>query len=172
MPTSDPLGPHAAADPLPEDSEVMRRALEYLERHHCMSVATDGPAGLWAATVFYVNERFLLHFLSLSDSRHARNIESNPRVAATIGDDAEDWGEVGGIQLEGHVARIDDPDEHRAVMAAFSRRYAFADCLWWWTGTSLPPGVERCLYRVEPARLFFVDHKVTAARLEVAATHL
>jgi len=167
MSTLDSLGSHAA-----DDAEVAARALAYLGSHHCMSVATDGPHGLWAATVFYVNRSFVLHFLSLSDSRHARNIESNPRVAATIGPDAEDWGKVSGVQLEGRAARIYDPDEHRAVMAAFTERYPFADCLWWWTGTSLGPGTQRFLYRVEPARMFFVDHGFRSARFEVAARHL
>ena len=137
-----------------------------------MSIATDGPRGLWATTVFYVNDSFVLHFLSLSNTRHALNIEANPHVAATIGSDAEDWSGVSGIQLEGRVARVEDPDEHRAVMAAFVKRYPFADSMWWWTGTALAPGVEQLVYRVQPVSLLFVDHSFRDERFEVAPRHL
>jgi uncharacterized protein YhbP (UPF0306 family) len=157
---------------MPSDIEVANRALQYLERHHCMSIATDGPCGLWAATVFYVNDSFVLHFLSLSNTRHALNIEENPRVAATIGDDAEDWTQVSGIQFEGSVARVDDSAEHDAVMAAFVRRYPFADSMWWWSGTVLAPGVKQLVYRVEPESFFYVDHTFGDVRFEIAAGRL
>jgi uncharacterized protein YhbP (UPF0306 family) len=155
----------------PDSAEVATRALEYIKRHHCMSVATDGPEGLWAATVFYVSERFALYFLSLSDTRHARNIESNHQVAATISDDAETWPEVGGIQLEGPIVRIDGPDERRRVLALFARRYPFVDCLWW-TDPPPDPSAERRIYRIEPTRVLFVDHAFRSARSTIAATHL
>ena len=48
-----------AADPSDETEateEVTHRALKYTERDHCMNLATDGVEGLWAATVFYVND--------------------------------------------------------------------------------------------------------------------
>jgi len=136
-----------------------------------MSIATDGPEGLWAATVFYVNDRFALYFLSLSNTRHARNIESNHRVAATISDDAETWPEVGGIQLEGPIARIDQSEERRRVLALFAKRYPFVDCLWW-TDSPPDPSAERHIYRIEPTSVLFVDHAFRSARIAIAGTHL
>jgi len=155
----------------PDSAEVAARALDYIERHHCMSIATDGPEGLWAATVFYVSDRFALYFLSLSDNRHARNIESNHRVAATISDDAETWKEVGGIQLEGSIGRIERPDERRRVLALFAKRYPFVDCLWW-TDAPADPSAEQRIYRIEPTRVLFVDHAFRTGRSAIAATHL
>jgi len=48
-------------------------AREFLAKHHCISLATNGPAGLWASTVFYANEGFDLYFLSGAGTRHAWN---------------------------------------------------------------------------------------------------
>jgi uncharacterized protein len=171
MPTSDAIGPGVGADEAPDAAEVATRALEYLKRHHCISIATDGPEGLWAATVFYVNDGFTLHFLSLSDTRHVRNIESNPRVAATIGDEAESWPEIGGIQLEGKAVRVDDLYERRRVLTHFAKQYPFADSLWW-TDPPPDPSAERRIFRIEPTRVLFVDHAFRNSRVEVAATLL
>jgi uncharacterized protein YhbP (UPF0306 family) len=171
MSTSDAIGTRVGADEARDAAEVATRALEYLKRHHCLSLATDGAEGLWAATVFYVNDGFTLHFLSLSDTRHVRNIESNPLVAATIGDDAESWPEIGGIQLEGKAVRVDDPDERRRVLAHFAKQYPFADSLWW-TDPPPSPRAERRVYRIEPTRVLFLDHAFRAARVQIAARHL
>jgi uncharacterized protein YhbP (UPF0306 family) len=62
--------------------------------------------------------------LSYRATRHARDIKSSGRVAATIAKDVESWAEVGGIQREGTATRIDDPAQRRETLALFERRYA------------------------------------------------
>lgn len=81
-----------------------------------MTLGTTGPEGLWAAAVFYVNDRFALYFLSAPTSRHSINIASYPRVAATIQEDYEDWSEIQGIQLEGQVSRITGVEQASALV--------------------------------------------------------
>ena len=152
--------------------EVATRALDYLQMHHCMSIATDGPEGLWAATVFYVNEGFALDFVSLSDTRHARNLDSNPRVAVTIGDDAETWQDISGIQVEGSVVHVDAPDERRNVLQLFLNRYPFPEGVLWWTDSPPDPNAGRRVYRIEPTRVLFINHAFDGARSEIPATHL
>ncbi len=149
---------------LPSGEDIARRALEYLATHHCMSLATDGPEGLWASTVFYVNEGFELGFLSRSDTRHVRNLEASPHVAVTISDDVADWLGVSGVQLEGTAERVGDA--HRLeVLTAFRRRYAFADNLWW--SAAPAAGSEQRVYRIHPSRLWFVDHRFLDTRSEI-----
>lgn len=144
-----------------------KRALAYLRRRHCMSLATHGPEGLWAATVFYVNLKFDLYFLSEPNTRHARNIAASPQVAATISDDAADWLHVRGVQLEGRAELISDA-ERPEVLGEFVRRYAFVNELWW---TPAMPKPERQLYRVRPSKLLFVDHGLRAARCTISLPH-
>lgn len=147
--------------------QVVARAIEFLDRHHCMSLATDGPQGLWAATVFYVNEGFELHFVTRPNTRHIRNIEACPRVAATINDDRADWQEVAGIQLEGTAGIETDEARRRRALQAFRLRYAFTDQLW-----IQDPTCRQCLYRLEPSRVLFLDHRFHDARLEIPRERL
>ena len=161
---------HDYSETPPPASELATRALEYLGRRHCMTLATHGPAGLWAASVFYVNRGFELFFVSRPDSRHVRNLTATVEVSATITDDAPDWPSIRGIQLEGTAGAVEEP-RRNDVLALFGRRFAFTDQLWTWTSAgrdSATPSV----YFVRPKRLFFVDHRRHAARVEVPKSYL
>lgn len=144
-----------------------RQALAFLGARHCMSLATHGPEGLWAATVFYVNLTFDLYFLSRPDTRHVRNIDASPQVAATISDEAADWAQIRGIQLEGRAELASDSDSPK-VLREFVRRFAYVKELWWTPATPKP---ERRIYRVRPSKLFFVDHAMRDTRTAISLAH-
>lgn len=134
--------------------ESAERALAYLETHHVMTLATNGPLGLWAAAVFYASEGFDLTFLSASHTRHAQNITASPRVAATIQEDYADWAAIKGIQLEGTVRMLVDK-EREAAIALYAKKYSFLN-----HPISV---VETALLRVNwyclsPDKLYFVDN--------------
>jgi uncharacterized protein YhbP (UPF0306 family) len=142
-------------------------AREFLAKHHCISLATNGPAGLWASTVFYANEGFDLYFLSGAGTRHARNIEAAPQVAGTINDDVEDWRSIRGVQLEGRAELVDD-SRRREVLQKFDLRYPFPD-MFWWSEDGTVPRAEQRIYRIRPNRVLFYDHRLSEGRLEVPA---
>lgn len=100
--------------------------LNYLQGHHVLTLATQGPEGPWAAAVFYVNDGPDVYFLSAPSTRHARNLAADPRVAATVQEDYSDWRQVKGIQLEGHVTRLDVPASAQAA-TLFVRKFPFTD---------------------------------------------
>jgi uncharacterized protein YhbP (UPF0306 family) len=142
-------------------------ARAFLAKHHCISLATNGPAGLWASTVFYVNRGFELYFLSGAATRHARNIEAAPQLAATINDDVEDWQAIRGVQLEGRAERVDD-SRRGEVLQMFSLRYPFPE-MFWWAEDGTVPRAEQRIYRIRPSRLLFYNHRLSEGRLEVPA---
>jgi uncharacterized protein len=134
---------------------VSQAALTYLQRHHVMSLATGGPHGLWAAAVFYANDGFELIFLSAAHSRHAQNMAAQPRVAATIQEDYDDWHAIKGIQLEG-VVRLLAGEEKKQAVALYQERHAFL--------ATAPAPVRLALrgvhwYRLTPDLLYFVDNE-------------
>jgi hypothetical protein len=147
--------------------ELVARAVEFLNRHHCMSLATSGPEGPWAATVFYVNDGFDIYFVTRPNTRHVRNLEGSPRVAATINDDSADWQGIAGIQLEGTARLETDEERRRRALQAFRLRYAFTDVLW-----IQDPTCRQCLYRLEPSRVLFRDHRFHDARFEIPRDRL
>jgi uncharacterized protein len=138
-----------------EVTVVRQAALDYVRRHHVMSLATTGPLGLWAAAVFYASDNFDLFFLSGGASRHAQNMATIPRVAATIQEDYDDWRTIKGIQLEGVVHLLTGSARERAV-ALYQERHTFL--------ATVPEPVRVALgqvnwYRLSPDRLYFVDNE-------------
>ena len=101
------------------NDEARGRALAYVAGHHVMTLATNGPQGVWAAAVFYAHDGFRFVFLSAGHTRHARNIAATPEVAATIQSDYDDWTAIKGIQLEGTVEQLDGA-RRSAALALYS----------------------------------------------------
>jgi general stress protein 26 len=59
---------------------------EALTRTDIMALATlDEDGGSWTSPVqFHYDEHLHLHFASLADARHVRNLQRDPRVSAAI----------------------------------------------------------------------------------------
>lgn len=135
-------------------SDAAAAALAYLAGHHVITLATDGPQGLWAAAVFYANHGFRLYFLSAGHTRHAQNIDATGRVAATVQEDYSDWPSIQGIQLEGAARRLAG-EERQAAIALYQQKYPFL--------AHAPAVLAAALTKVNwycltPERLFFVDN--------------
>lgn len=131
-------------------------ALAYLATHQVLTLATNGPEGLWAAAVFYVNDGFDLVFLSAGHTRHAQNITAVPHVAATIQEDYRDWQEIKGIQLEGRVSLLTDVSRETAI-ARYLQKYPFL------AGADV--NMQNALtkinwYLLRPERLYFIDNSL------------
>ncbi|HYB49599.1 MAG TPA: pyridoxamine 5'-phosphate oxidase family protein [Burkholderiaceae bacterium] len=130
---------------------------EYLASHHVMTLATQGSDGPWAAAVFYASAEDRLIFLSSPSSRHCRNLAHDPRCAATIHENYEDWRQIKGIQLEGRVAELHGEAEVRA-RALYTQKFPFLGRL-----PSVSAALVQALARVRcyelvPSRLYFIDN--------------
>jgi uncharacterized protein YhbP (UPF0306 family) len=135
-------------------SDAAAAALAYLAGHHVMTLATNGPHGLWAAAVFYANDGFRIYFLSAGHTRHAQNIDATGHVAATIQEDYSDWPTIRGVQLEG-TARQLAGEEREDAITLYQQKYPFL--------AQAPAALAAALARVNwycltPERLFFVDN--------------
>ena len=103
-------------------ASLRERVLALLGEHHVMTLATVGADGSWAAAVFYAHEDLRLYFLSSPTSRHAENLARDPRAAATIQRDYDDWPGIRGLQLAGTVRAVAREDEAR-VRALYQEHY-------------------------------------------------
>lgn len=133
------------------------KALSYLETHNVMTLATSGPEGPWAAAVFYASRGFTLYFVSSPQSRHARDIAREPRVAAAIHEDYRDWQAIRGIQLSGSAERLEGAARD-AALACYREKFGFLNN----PSAALAPvlaalGRAAC-YRLTPSELFFIDN--------------
>jgi uncharacterized protein YhbP (UPF0306 family) len=83
------------------------RVERFLAERASMALATQGPDGLWVASVYFAGGLGALYFLSSPDSRHGRNLSANSRIAAAINEDEHDWRLIRGVQLDGMCALAD-----------------------------------------------------------------
>jgi len=137
-------------------AELREDALAYLGAHNVMSLATVGPDGPWSAALFYASEGFTLYFLSGSTTRHTRNLLADARASATIQQDYRDWREIKGLQLEGRVERLPEPEKARVVKL-------YADKFPVTRPDQAPPEIAAALarigwYRFVPSRVLFIDN--------------
>jgi len=137
--------------------------IAYMENHNTLSLATEKDGEPHAATVFYVNTRFEIYFLSSSTTRHGEQLAHNPRVSATIDEDYSNWLSIKGIQIEGRVKSVGGILENGSIARAYVKKF---------------PGVKDFLfspqklgeliaskvggasfYKLTPERIFFIDNE-------------
>jgi uncharacterized protein len=151
-----------AATAVSNHSELRERVLAYLADRTVLNLATSGPAGLWVSAVLYINDGTTLYFTSVAATRHGQNMLATGIVAGTISDECREFHQMKGLQLEGNVQRVDDPNERRRVLRGYLAQFPFASGLW--HGESDPdviardPGIHG-FYRITPTRLLFTDNE-------------
>lgn len=139
------------------DEALRRKVLEYLAGHNVATLSTFGPAGPWAAAVFYVNDGLRLYFLSSPKSRHARDLAADPRAAAAIHEDYRDWPDIKGIQLEGRAVPVPEAEIER-VRGLYGAKFAVVA-----NAAKAPPEIAAALagvrwYELTPEALHFIDN--------------
>ncbi len=137
--------------------ELPEPAAQYLLDHHVMTLATQGSDGPWAAAVFYAPDGDDLIFLSSPNTRHCRDLASQPRCAATIQSDAQDWRSIRGIQLEGAVSELQGAERSRAEQL-YGERFPFV------RPGEAPAAIVLALarvhwYKLRISRLYFIDNR-------------
>ena len=128
-----------------------------LEQHRVMTLATCGPDGPWAAAVFYVSVGSTLYFLSSPSSRHCRNLTLDPRCAATVQEDTDDWTRIKGIQLEGQASEVHG-DEAVLARQRYADKFPLVGRL-----ASAPAVIVAALakvhwYGLQPRHMHFIDN--------------
>lgn len=135
------------------------RVLALLAEHHVMTLASHGDDGPWAAAVFYAAQGLRLSFVSSPRSRHARQLERSPQVAATIQHDYADWPSIRGLQIAGRVQPV-APAELAAVRECYAQRYPLARA-----GGGAPEAILRAFERIRwyelvPSDIHLIDNRL------------
>jgi uncharacterized protein YhbP (UPF0306 family) len=144
----------------------------FLAGHHVMSLATCSAAGAHATNLFYACEGLALVWVSEPDTQHSRDIDADPRVAATVAPDYSDFATIRGVQIAGAARRILAADERRRHLAQLEARYPFLRQLAAGPLKLRDAYARTAVYRLQPARIVLIDntkgfgHKET---LEISA---
>lgn len=95
----------------------------FLDSYSTLTLATHGPDGPWAATVFFARDAALnLYFISSRTTRHVRDLLANPAVAATVNADLDDWEKIRGLQIAARAEPV-TAEERPAATALYLERF-------------------------------------------------
>ena len=137
---------------------------DFLGSHTTMTLATSGEDGPWAAAVFYAHDSDLrLYFISAKDTRHAADIELNPKVAVAVNTQHKDWSDIRGLQIGG-VAEIVTPDQRAAVVETYLAKFPALRPLFSVPRNEQESRIARAFaaspfYRVRPNRIRLIDNR-------------
>ena len=138
-------------------NDVAARVTTFLDAHHVMSLATGGPDGPQATSVFYVRDGFSLLWLSERQTQHSKALETEGRVGATVAADYLDFDDICGLQVFGEAHRIVDAAASLRARALLEARYPMLQRL------SGRPVLKRtyetaALYRLAPRKIVLIDN--------------
>lgn len=141
-----------------ESADLVARIETFLDAHHVMTLATGAGSAVHAASLMYAREGFALYWTSDPATRHSRELDAEPRVAATIAPDYTDFRAIRGLQLAGRAARLADPraiERARTLMAA---RYAFLAALAQGPQALRAAWAKAEFYVLRPERITLIDN--------------
>jgi uncharacterized protein YhbP (UPF0306 family) len=139
-------------------AETAFRIAAFLDAHHVMSLATSGPQGPHAANVFYARDGFALVWVSGPQSRHSAELEADPRVAATVAPDYQDFAKICGVQISGEAHRLHGASQLSRACALLETRYTFLRQLF--DQSSIKQAYESAaFYRLVPRRVALIDNR-------------
>lgn len=128
-------------------------AREYLSSHNVLCLATATRDTPWVSPVFYAVHAGKLVFLSAPHTRHAKNIDKNPTVSASVQNDYSNWQGIKGVQLQGRCTLLADTED---VIEAYSGKFPV-------TGKDAPPQIAKALdkigwYELTIELFYFIDN--------------
>jgi uncharacterized protein YhbP (UPF0306 family) len=96
----------------------------FLDSLSTLTLATYGPAGPWAASLFFArDEECNLYFISSQSSRHVQDLLTEPNVAVTVNGDTDNWIEIRGLQISG-TAEVVTENEKADVVSLYLQKFS------------------------------------------------
>jgi hypothetical protein len=105
--------------------EDLERVTALLREETTLALATadeDGRAEA-APLFFWTDEALALYWLSSPESRHSFHLQSRSDAAVTVYRQAATWKEICGVQMQGQVGTITEPERRKAVLKSYCERF-------------------------------------------------
>ncbi|MBN1822116.1 MAG: pyridoxamine 5'-phosphate oxidase family protein [Prolixibacteraceae bacterium] len=84
-----------------------KRIIDFIKEHHVLTLATSNQNIPWCANCFYafIEDENCLVFTSDDDTKHIKEVDSNPEVAGSIVLETKIVGKIQGIQFRGTMQK-------------------------------------------------------------------
>lgn len=139
-------------------NDLSGRIAAFLDANHVMSLASIGPDGPHAANLFYARDGLGLIWVSDKETRHSREVAANPRVAATVAPDCQDFMDVQGVQIAGQAHCIDEAGERQRLLSFLEERYPFLKRLSQGPDELREAYARSGVYLLKPKRIVLIDN--------------
>lgn len=150
---------------MPEASARARPAIrEMLTVTSSLTLATCGPDGPWAATVFFAcDAAWNLYFVSDPRTRHGRDLVATGRAAGSLHADCDDWMDIRGLQLEGAVSILAG-DARDVALACYLAKFPRIRSLYERPRDARESLIaerlrQATLFRLQPERIRLIDNR-------------
>ncbi len=110
--------------------ENLEKIIEFLEKHHTLSLATCKDNQLSSCTLFYAYDKQTNAFIVASDTKteHIQNVLENQNVSGTIHLETDIVGKIQGIQFKAIMSAF--KDERKVYLKRFPFALALNPTLW------------------------------------------
>ena len=148
-------GVGARVEPASKLKEVthIEQVAEFLKSQGTLTLATSAEDGTpFAAPLFYLaDSRMGLYWLSSASSRHSRNLKRQAEAAVSVCAPTEDWKQIRGVQMRGHVTVVAARSGRLEIVEAYCARFQL--------GPSFQAAITRSrLYRFQPQWVRYLDN--------------
>lgn len=131
---------------------ALDRVARFLKAQSILALATRSAQPQVAPLFYLAGPGVTLYWFSSASAAHSKSLTRDPAAAVTIFRPTTRWREIRGVQMRGRVSVVDDPDERRAVAAAYTRRFHL--------GRACDPVLSRSrLYVFKPSWIRYMDNR-------------
>ena len=108
----------------------LEKIVDFLNKHHTLSLATCKDNHLSSCTLFYAFDKQTNSFIVASDSKteHIQNVLENINVSGTVHLETDIVGKIQGVQFKGEMLRC--KDEKKIYLKRFPYALALSPTLW------------------------------------------
>lgn len=146
------------------DERLKQKAVDILDRHRTMRIATLRPDG-WpqTTTVGYANHGLTLYFLCAKDSQKAANLARDDRVSLAIDDDPVQIMAIEGVSMAARAARVTDTAEGARALEALFARYPAQQGI----SLDMPSPSDVAIFRLTPKVISILDYSLGFGHTEL-----
>ena len=142
-----------------DDAELAAVIKNYLDGHSVLNLATSGPQGAHAASLFYARREFDLYWFSENTTRHSLDLARAVGCAGTITDNVDDYRLIQGLQLQGVGEKLVDTGERETGLDALVKRFSFLRDFM--AGEGAARMATTSIYRFRPLSITWIDNSVS-----------
>ncbi|NOR58617.1 MAG: hypothetical protein GQ474_08860 [Sulfurimonas sp.] len=113
-------------------SSDLEKIVNFINKHHVMSLATSAGSELSVCNLFYTFDETEVSFVvaSSDDTTHIQNIVKNPNIAGSIVLETKTVGKIQGLQFRGEFSEANDASLKKLYFKTFPYALAMSPKLW------------------------------------------